>query len=586
MGNDQKMIRAERDARILALLGERGAVSLRAVQKACPDVSLVTLRRDLARLEKDLRLRRTHGGAVRMAATAAGETLPPQPAGSPAEAEFDALILPPVKGPWGHTLRQQAIRRGALLIAESAPQVGGVYLGPRNFERSRELGRFAARQAAERGGRAEVLLVALEGLQNTRDRLEGFREGFRETSVAECIFHRVDGRGLLKEVIRQVSDAFHAHPGINVVFGVNDHTILGALDVAERFGADVAGYSVGGEGAGLFDLLAEGRTLKGVLALFPEVVGQAAIDMICSSFAGGDIGAEIITPAEVITPQNLTRFYAREDGQWRIIPAVLEEMCAPFTYAGDGGAGRTIGFMLHYPSHEWYRGLAAAMRRRAGELGATLVSRNAENEVAEEIRIIKRTIGTAVAASVGDGETLLVDGGECSRYFAEALRHAGARVSVYTNSLTVLNILAGVPAIRVFLTGGEYQPATRTLVGPSLGTMLETIRVDRAIVSPDGISPTFGLSFDDERAALVCRRFCAAAREVVVLADHGVVGLESGVQALRPSPTHTVFTDAGTLSTHRLELSTAGMSVVVVDEDDDAPRAAVLQGLKHTANRK
>ena len=61
----------------------------------------------------------------------------------------------------------------------------------------------------------------------------------------------------------------------------------------------------------------------------------------------------------------------------------------------------------------------------------------------------------------------------------------------------------------------------------SVGTLLETIRVDKAILSPDGVSPAFGLSFDDERAALVCRRFCAAAREVVVLADHGVVDGET-----------------------------------------------------------
>ena len=33
------------------------------------------------------------------------------------------------------------------------------------------------------------------------------------------------------------------------------------------------------------------------------------------------------------------------------------------------------------------------MRKRAGELGATLISRNAEDEVANEIRAIKRKIG-------------------------------------------------------------------------------------------------------------------------------------------------------------------------------------------------
>ena len=89
------------------------------------------------------------------------------------------------------------------------------------------------------------------------------------------------------------------------------------------------------------------------------------------------------------------------------------------------------------------------------------------------------------------------------------------------------------------------------------------------------MSPSFGLSFEDERAALVCRRFCDAAREVIVLADHGVVGLESNVQAVRPKQLHTVFTDAGTLSSHRLDLSSAGLRVIVADEEEgDAAPAA------------
>ena len=578
------MIKEEREQRILSLLEERGGVSLRTIQRACSDVSLVTLRRDLARLERDRRLRRTHGGAVRIqGAAGAGGAASQADAGS-AAAEFDALILPPVKGAWGHTLRQQSIRRGSLLIAESAPQVGGVYLGPRNFEGSRALGRFAAVQAAQEHRRAEVLLVALEGLQNTRDRIEGFREGFRQAFPGEAVFHRVDGRGLLKEVIRQVSDAFQAHPGIDIVFGVNDHTILGALEVAQRLGGNVAGYSVGGEGPSLFDPLAAGGALKAVLALFPEVVGNAAVDMICSAFDGRDIGHEIITPAEILTRGNLADFYTQADGQWHLIPAVLEKMSAPFAYKGDAGAGRSIGFMLHYPSHEWYRSLATAMRKRAAELGATLVSRNAEDEVASEIRAIKRKIGSVAAATVENGETLLIDGGECSRYFAEALRAGGVRANVYTNSLAVLEILAEAPSVGVFLTGGEYQKATRLLVGPSVGTLLETIRVDRAIISPDGIAPAFGLSFEDERAALVCRRFCAAARKVAVLADHGVVGLESRVQALRTNSAHAVFTDVGTLSTHRLDLSAAGMSVIVVDEGEEASRPGLPQEHRQAAS--
>ncbi|MEQ1956543.1 substrate-binding domain-containing protein [Mesorhizobium yinganensis] len=561
------MIRGERERIILDLLEERGVVSLKMIETSCPDTSSVSLRRDLARLEREGRLRRSHGGAVRIehAAVSSSDSLAEPPLSSD---DFDALVLPPVKGQWAHTLRQQAMRRGISLIAESAPQIGGIYLGPPNLDGAKALGHFAGERHARETLRAEVLLVALGGGGNTRDRVEGFRAGFVEAFGGEAVFHHVDGRGLLKEVVRQAADSFMAHPGINVVFGVNDHTILGTLEVAERLGRNVSGYSVGGEGSGLFDELARGKSMKAVCAFFPDVVGRLAVDTACKAFAGDRCGGEVITPAEIITAETLPNYYDHDDGQWRLRPDVLARMCGDHLYDGPPVDGKRIGFMLHYPSHDWYRGLAAAMRKRALEVGATLIARNAEDEVAEQLRAIRRTIGAAAARDIGERETLLIDGGECSRRFAEALKFSGKSLSVYTNSLDVLDVLAGTPNITVFLTAGEYQPSTRSLVGPSVGTLLETIRVDKAILSPDGISPGFGISFDDERAALVCRRFCAAARQAVVLADHGVIGLESSVQAVRPNRLHTVYTDAGTLSAHRLELSATGLGVIVVDEDE------------------
>ena len=562
------MIARERESIILRLLGEQGVVSIHALLEACPDTSAVTLRRDLARLELDGKLRRTHGGAVRV------DRAEPSPLAesiglADAQHSFDSLILPPVSGRWAHTLRQQAMRRGIPFLAESAPQVGGIYLGPANHAGAHRLGLHAGKQHGQIAAKAEVLLVALESLPNTRERVEGFMAGFTQAFPGEVVFHRVDGRGLFKEAMRRAADAFRTHPDIDVVFGANDHTILGALEAAERLGKQVAGYSVGGEGGTLFDELVRGGALQAVLALFPEVVGLLAVDTICKKFAGEDVGEAVITPAEVVTATSLTEFYHHEGGAWRLRPDVLSAMTEGRTYSGPSVADRSIGFMLHYPSHEWYRGLAAAMRRRSGEIGAVFVARNAEDEVAEQLQTIKRSIGAAAAAQMRARETLLIDGGECSRYFAESLKSTGHEVTVYTNALAILEILAGAPGIKLLLTGGEYQPATRCFVGPSVGAMLETIRVDKAVVSPDGVEIGFGLSFEDERAALVCRRFCDAAREVVVLADHSVVGLESSVQATRPNRLHTIFTDAGTLPSHRLDLSSAGLRVVVADEEEE-----------------
>jgi DeoR/GlpR family transcriptional regulator of sugar metabolism len=560
------VIAEEREAAILALLQERGVASLQTLVERCRGASPVTLRRDLSRLESQGRLQRTHGGAVSVKRS--DPVAISEPDG--AQRLFDGLVLPPISGRWAHTLRQQALRRGLPFLAESAPQVGGIYLGPNNYAAARELGVRAGRDRSGRSANAELLLISLGAQSNTHERMDGFLAGFTEAFHGAAVSHRIDGRGVFKEAMRQTMDAFRTRPTIDVVFGVNDHMILGALEIARRLGVTVAGYSVGGEGGALFDELARGAELKATAAFFPEVVGRLAVDTICRRFAGEDVGGAVITPSEIIAPDTIADFYQHDDGHWRLRADVFDRMCEGRLYSGPSVAGRSIGFMLHFPSHEWYRNLAAAMRQRCAEFGVHFVARNAEDEVAEQLRGIRRVIGAAAAAQVRPRDTLLVDGGECSRYFAEALKAAGREATVVTNSLAVLDALAGAPGVKLLLTGGEYQPATRSLVGPSVGALLDTIRVDKAFVSPDGVSPSFGLSFEDERAALVCRRFCEVAREVIVLADHSVVGLESNIQAVRPKQLHTVFTDAGTLSSHRFDLSAAGLRVVVADEEEAA----------------
>jgi DeoR/GlpR family transcriptional regulator of sugar metabolism/DNA-binding LacI/PurR family transcriptional regulator len=569
------MISEERDFLIISMLDEQGVVSLQALAHACPDVSSVTLRRDLARLERAGRLRRTRGGAIRVEPRDASSTAERTLAALPARP--DALILPPLSGSWAQTLRQQAVRSRVPFLAESAPQAGGLYLGPDNWSRSRELGRHGGREVAGVSEAAEILLISLDELTNATDRMNGFLAGFRETFPGQVTAHQVQGRGFLKDVVRQARDAFRTHPGINVVFGVNDHTVLGALEMAERLGRDVLAYSVGGEGDALFDTLASGGPLRATLALFPEVVGRVAIDTVCRCFAGEAIGEAVITPAEVLTPETLPDFYRREADRWRLDPAVLDRMAAPHAYSGPPPGDRTVSFVLHFPSHDWYRKLAAAMRERCASLGLRFEARNAGDQVADQIRENRRLIAAGVAADIAPHETILLDGGEASRFLAEALAAEPRDLTVVTNSLVVLETLADAAPIKVLLTGGEFQPATRSLVGPSVGALLETMRVDRSFVSPDGVSPVFGLSFQDERAALVCRRFALAARQVVVLADHSVLGFEAHVQAIRPNQFHAVYTDAGTLSSHRLDLAAAGVRVVVADDEEEEGLAEDLR---------
>ena len=142
-----------------------------------------------------------------------------------------------------------------------------------------------------------------------------------------------------------------------------------------------------------------------------------------------------------------------------------------------------------------------------------------------------------------------------------------------TNSFDVLAHLSGRPGLKVILTSGEYQAKDRCLVGPSLGALFETLRVDKAFLSVDGISAQFGASMRDERLALAARRFVEASREVFVLADHSLVGVEANHRIAPPRALHELITDSGSLPADRLACAAAGLRVILADEEGTAANA-------------
>ena len=187
-------------------------------------------------------------------------------------------------------------------------------------------------------------------------------------------------------------------------------------------------------------------------------MGRLAIDTACRRISDAQCPARVETRFDLLTPRNLGDYYAKVGEQWRLRAEVRERMAGGLgvTLAPERAiAGKRISFVPHYPAHEWYRNLAAAMAERAAELGVVFAARNAADRHALEVTELRRAIAGAAAATVGDGETILLDGGPVSRLVAGRL--AGRRgLTVVTNSLEVLDALGGSGGgPRVVLTGGE-----------------------------------------------------------------------------------------------------------------------------------
>ncbi len=561
------MLLAEREDLILSLVQRQGVVSVRDLADACAATE-VTIRRDLTRLEARNLLRRTHGGAVRMNKTAIETPVPPardQTINIP-----DALILAPVQDSAVHTLRERALRNHIPLLAELSSFLGATYLGPNNYEAAFRLGRWTGEYAQENvGPDVCVLDISQMVLDNTRTRSAGFAEGLRYILGDSASIITIDGRGLYNDAYQAALDALRLHPEVNIIFGINDDLILAGIQAYLELARDpdsLVAVNIGGEGKTLFDRLWHGGPLKACMALFPEVVGRQGIDAVLRLWAGEDIGPDVITPSALLTADNLTDYYIPGSGGWSLNPKAVDRLDQTRWHTPLPAAQcRRISFVIHYRTHEWYQNVARAMQARAAEVGVTLSVEDVKADLKAEIRDLRRIIGKLAATYVTDGSTIILDSGTPTSFLAQFLGNA-QNLTVITNSLAVFQALQPLPHIKVLLTGGEFHRDSQSFVGQSGQLLLREIRADKVFIVAGGVSSSFGVSSRNLAEAEMRQAMIAAAREVVVLADHTVLGVDSNVRVCDLSQVHTLITDAGAQAAHRVAFNQRGIRVMVAGQ--------------------
>lgn len=571
------MIKDRRQLRILEILNARRSVEIAELARDMPEVSQVTLRRDIAELAEAGALKRTHGGAVLPDAS-----IVRFPGKAPSDDvtrvdEMDAVILPPLVGRGGEALRRQIARRGIPFLAESAPQSGGIYLGPDNFGAGRELGQLAGRQADDLNT-IRLLVIGLPELENTRTRVDGFLDGLKDAFAGPIETTQINGQGSYRIAMRVAGDAFASSTPFNMVFAVNDHAAIAGADAAERHGVEVRLYATGGENPDFVAKVAEGGPLKAVAAFFPEVVGASAMDRLAVALAGRRSPTDEKTPHAMITAENLKSFFAKSDRGWRLREDRWADMVGDDVVRRTGARRARVGFMPHFPAHDWYRAMIQAMRARAATHQLRLELIPPHQGISAEISRLRIEIAKLAASTLVAGETIILGAGEATHCLAAEIRQIAfsdterlSGLTVVTNALDVLYRLEGAPGIKTLLTSGEYQSADNCLVGPSLDALFERIRADRAFLSVAGVSNRFGISASDERLSLAASRLSGAARRTIALADHTLIGAEANHRIARIDDLDAVITDDGTMPVDRQSLRAAGVEVLVAGEDADPP---------------
>ncbi len=554
-----------REAEIVSLVNKKGTVSVRELAELYR-VADITIRRDLQKLDSLNLLRRTHGGAVRLdpdsLVSVEGTDLIPDVAA-------DALIIAPVQNRAAHTLRERALRSHIPLIAESAPQRGAIYLGPDNFNASFALGQWTARYVEQVfGGIAHVLCLFVQ-LPNTLERSSGFLEGLRSSLADDPHVVMVDGHGLYNEAYQASVDALHVHSEINVIFGINDDSVLGALQAYLDLGRDpdrVVAVNVGGEGKTLFDELQSRGPLRACLALFPEVVGRMAVDLALRLWNGEDVGNSVTTPSVVLTAETLQAYYAVDRGNWSLnVEAVNRLEQTRWNSPVPTIPNKRLSFVYHYRTHEWYENVVRAMQDRAAEMGVELSVKDANVDLQVEIAELRRLIGKKAASYVKDGETIILDTGMATSAMAHFLQ-GRERLNIITNSIAIFQRFQTNAQVNLTLTGGNFHRDSQALVSRGAELLLHEVRADKAFIVAGGVSLSFGVSCANLPEAEIRRAMIAAAQEVILLVDHTAVGNEAHTRITGLEDIDTIITDAGTTSAQRLEFNQHGIKVLVAGQ--------------------
>lgn len=173
------------------------------------------------------------------------------------------------------------------------------------------------------------------------------------------------------------------------------------------------------------------------------------------------------------------------------------------------------------------------------------VAERAETMTAEKERIAKAALG-----ELPDGGAVLLDAGTTTVRLAESLPD-DRELTVVTNALPIALSLTARPRITVLTVGGRVRGRTLAHVDRWALRSLSEITVDVAFMATNGISLEHGLTTPDPAEATVKEAMIAAARRVVLLADHTKVGND---QLCRFGELHQIdvfVTDSG------LDLATA-----------------------------
>ena len=177
----------------------------------------------------------------------------------------------------------------------------------------------------------------------------------------------------------------------------------------------------------------------------------------------------------------------------------------------------------------------------------------------------KTAIASAVARSLNDRQTVVLDGGSTGVAIAKEIFHR--ILTVCTPSLKVANVLVNAPDIQLIITGGNVRRGEESVIGQTAIATLNSFRFDTYVMTVSGISLTHGFTEWNEADAAIKRTALAVSTECVVAADSSKLDRVAFSHVADLSAVSKLITDDGLSKSQRVSIVDTGVELEVVETD-------------------
>lgn len=198
---------------------------------------------------------------------------------------------------------------------------------------------------------------------------------------------------------------------------------------------------------------------------------------------------------------------------------------------------------------------------------------------AQEQMAAKRQIGKVAASYIQEGDVVILDGGTTvlqvahqlllryqQNHHQEQQKHQPNHLTVVTNSLPNLRLLAAQRNIHLIATGGDLHWENQVFLGPLAVDTLRKINANLTILATTGLSLSKGLSNRNISEAEVKRAMIEASDRVILVMDSSKMNKHTLATVGPVEAINLLVTDGGLSADDRAALAARGVEVMIADD--------------------